>query len=87
MFCSRAAKISARMATSGDLQLLHEPVEQLGGAGVGVGLEGAPPAARYPMVLGGGEQGVELVGVVGVVVVDLRPVDRSPCARIGGPRR
>ena len=43
------------------------------GSGVGVGLEGA----ENPLVahgLDGGQQGVELAGVVGVVVVDVGPV-------------
>ncbi|CAN3977049.1 Competence protein ComM, partial [Dysosmobacter welbionis] len=56
-----------------DFQLFHEPLEQLGGARVGVGLEGHHQPF-IPHFLGGGEQGVELVGVMGVVIVDLRPM-------------
>lgn len=55
------------------LQLLHELGKQRLGAGVGVGLEGADD----PLIAhgaGGGQQGMELTGMVGVVVVDLRPM-------------
>ena len=58
------------------LQLLHEAVEQLGGAGVGVGLEGHHQAL-IPQLPGGGQQGVELIRVVGIVVVDLGAVENT----------
>ena len=73
MFCSRAAKISARTTASGSFSSSTNRSNSLGGPGVGVGLEGHHQPL-VPEASGGGEQGVELVGVVGVVVVDLRPV-------------
>ena len=70
----------------GGLQLPHKVVKQGPGAGVGVGLEGAdhPAAIQGPGHL---QQGVELSGVVGVVVVDPGPVHLplvlKPPARAG----
>ena len=57
----------------GQLQLLYEAVKQLFGAGVGMGLEGADDALIGPLS-GHGQQGVELVGVMGIIVVNVGPV-------------
>ena len=55
-------------------QYLHKVIEQRGGAGVGVGLEGQDE----PFVgqrLRGAQQRLHLVGMVGVIVIDLRAAE------------
>ena len=57
----------------GALELLDEVLEEGGGAGVGVGLE-HEYGALVAQGLDGVQQGLELAGMVGVVVVDVRAV-------------
>ena len=73
----------------GDFQLFHKAVKELGGPGIGMGLE----SDHKPFVAhahGGGQEGVELVGMVGVIVIDFRAVvgplmlEPPPGTRKGG---
>lgn len=72
-FCSRAGVDLRQHRHIRQLKLPDEVVKQRLGAGVGVGLEGAdhPVIAHGP---GGGQQGVKLRRVVGIVVIHRRPV-------------